>query len=289
MTTQQELKRKRRRQFPPLRTSISSGPFPGDGERFFIGTNLELCMPSYLACCGSHIDMRYDGNGNDNDKSFLTVETTPNLMASPSTANAAAATGTAPGAPLTVNWFDKASIDRHHPMNKRFGHRMPPINWRGSDARMRTWRKLSNSQQEDEWARWNALTQTEKNEMTHFLERIQMGHPPQGIKAVLALSAEVQTDESLLDMRDEPDAVIIERLTKRAKVEGANVPVDLEAATRLPFTATRTAAVAAIGRGKVPVQTLSLPKPMSSLKNEPHSLHRPPTPRPTCISLTEKQ
>lgn len=227
--------------------------------------------------------MRYDGNNNG----FLTVGTTPNMMATPSTANAAAATGTAPGAPLLINWFDKASIDRHHPIIKRFGRRMPPINWRGSDVRMRTWRKLSNSEQEEEWARWNALTLTEKKEMTKVLEKIQMGHPPQGIKAALALSVEVQTDESLLDMRDEPDGVIIERLTKRAKVEGANVPVDLEAATTLSFAA--TAAVTAIGRGKVPVQALSLPTPMPSLKDEPQSLQRPPTPRPIPVRETMSQ
>ena len=141
-------KRRRGRYFPPIRTKLTTGPFPGDGDEYFIGPNQTLRLPSYYAMSGYAV--------NPHHYQQKPAAVVPEEEPSPSAASWAATIPspnatklspeqitTSPSSPLSINWFCRLSINKHYPVKKGFGGRVPPIHWRGSEARMTVWRRMT--------------------------------------------------------------------------------------------------------------------------------------------------
>ena len=146
-------KRRRGRYFPPIRTRLTSGPFPGDGDVYAIGPNGEtLTVPSYYAMSGYAVGIPHHYQ----QKPALSPAAAAVVPEeeSPPSATSWAATIPSPNAtkfsppeqpssPLSLNWFCRLSINKHFPVKKGFGGRVPPIHWRGSKSQMAVWRRMT--------------------------------------------------------------------------------------------------------------------------------------------------
>ena len=136
-------------------TSYTQGPFPGDGDAFKIGPNGEtLTMPSYLAMSGyAVIPNQYQPQSAAAAVVVPSEESSPSAtswaaaIASPNAAKSSASLHVPEKKPtsksLSINWFCRLSINKHFSVKKGFGGRVPPIHWRGSDAQMLVWRRMT--------------------------------------------------------------------------------------------------------------------------------------------------
>jgi len=136
-------------------TSYTQGPFPGDGDAFKIGPNGEtLTMPSYLAMSGyAVIPNQYQPQSAAAAVVVPSEESSPSAtswaaaIASPNAAKSSASLHVPEKKPtsksLSINWFCRLSINKHFSVKKGFGGRVPPIHWRGSDAQMIVWRRMT--------------------------------------------------------------------------------------------------------------------------------------------------
>lgn len=155
-------KRRRGRYFPHIRTRLARGPFPGDGDVYTIGPNGQtLTIPSYYAMSGYAVI----SNQHQQKPAVSSAAVVPEEESSPS-ATSWAATIPSPNAtksspteqvttspsspPLSMNWFCRLSINKHFPVKKGFGGRVPPIHWRGSESKMKVWRKMTRKEVRDE-------------------------------------------------------------------------------------------------------------------------------------------
>jgi len=166
-----------------------------------------------------------------------------------------------PSSSLSINWFCRISINKHYPVKKGFGGRVPPTHWRGGDAQMKVWRRMTRQevrranysillhdgrqqgliltlfsfpsiipQQDEEWSRWSSLPYEIRKAKTETLERIQAGgnsprrDSPKDTTG-LTLTVASQTDKTLLDYRDVADEAIIELLSKHVKTTEEKVEV----------------------------------------------------------------
>ena len=158
-------KRRRGRYFPPIRTRLASGPFPGDGDTYFIGPNGEtLTVPSYYAMSGYAVGIPHHYQQKPAASSAAAV--VPEEESSPSATSWAAAIPSpnaakssspeqitaSPSSPLSLNWFCRLSINKHFPVKKGFGGRVPPIHWRGSKSQMTVWRRMTRKEVRQKWA-----------------------------------------------------------------------------------------------------------------------------------------
>ena len=137
-------------------TSYTQGPFPGDGDAFTIGPNGEtLTMPSYLAMSGyAVIPNQYQPQSATaaavvvpSEESSPSATSWAAAIASPNATKSSASLHVPEKKPtsksLSINWFCRLSINKHFSVKKGFGGRVPPIHWRGSDAQMLVWRRMT--------------------------------------------------------------------------------------------------------------------------------------------------
>ena len=137
-------------------TSYTQGPFPGDGDAFKIGPNGEtLTMPSYLAMSGYAVipNQFYQPQSAAAAVVVPSEESSPSAtswaaaIASPNATKSSASLHVPEKKPtsksLSINWFCRLSINKHFSVKKGFGGRVPPIHWRGSDAKMMVWRRMT--------------------------------------------------------------------------------------------------------------------------------------------------
>lgn len=150
-------KRRRGRYFPPIRTRLTRGPFPGDGDVYAIGPSGEtLQVPSYYAMSGYAVGIPHHYQQKPAVSSAAAV--VPEEESSPSATSWAATIPspaeqimTPPSPPLSLNWFCRLSINKHFPVKKGFGGRVPPIHWRGSNSQMTVWRRMTRKEVRRKW------------------------------------------------------------------------------------------------------------------------------------------
>lgn len=149
-------KRRRGRYFPPIQTRLTSGPFPGDGDEFIIGPKGQtLRIPSYYAMSGyaiipNHYQQKPAASSvvavvPEEEESSPSATSWAATIPSPNATKSSPAEQitASPSSPLSLNWFCRNSINKHFPVKKGFGGRVPPIHWRGSKSQMTVWRRMT--------------------------------------------------------------------------------------------------------------------------------------------------